>query len=121
MAVMCPNDRFLSRLGVEQLAQSLEHVGVAAIPAVLARIKDRAVISFGPSNQPRVTGSVLSISPVIVLFAVLFWSYVWGVFGAFIGVPIAIAFLTFCAQHPSSAWLAELFGSSENDVPSLKT
>jgi AI-2 transport protein TqsA len=36
-------------------------------------------------------------------------------------VPIVIALLTFCAQHPSSMWLAELFGSSEENVPSLNT
>jgi hypothetical protein len=32
-------------------------------------------------------------------------------FGAFIGVPITIALLTFCAQHPSSRWLADLLGA----------
>jgi AI-2 transport protein TqsA len=75
----------------------------------------------GSYVEPRVTGTTLSISPTTVLFSVFFWSYVWGVFGAFIGVPIAIAFLTFCAQHPSSLWLAELFGSPERNAPPLKT
>jgi AI-2 transport protein TqsA len=71
----------------------------------------------GSYIEPRVTGSALSISPTTVLFSVFFWSYVWGIFGAFIGVPIAIAFLTFCAQHPSSLWFAELFGSPERNEP----
>ncbi|MBZ6078670.1 AI-2E family transporter [Microvirga puerhi] len=65
----------------------------------------------GSYIEPRVSGSALAISPAIVLFSVFFWSYLWGVFGAFIGVPITIAFLSFCAQHPSSLWLAELLGS----------
>lgn len=65
----------------------------------------------GSYVEPRVAGNTLSMSPVLVLFSVFFWSYLWGVFGAFIGVPITIALLTFCAQHPSSLWLAELFGS----------
>jgi len=34
----------------------------------------------------------------------------WGLFGTFIGVPIALAILSFCSQHPSSRWLAELLG-----------
>jgi AI-2 transport protein TqsA len=91
--------------------------------AVIAVFACLNLIQFivGSYIEPRVTGSVLSISPATVLFAVLFWSYVWGVFGAFIGVPIVIALLTFCAQHPSSMWLAELFGSSEENVPSLNT
>ena len=36
-------------------------------------------------------GSALAISPFLVLFSVFFWTYVWGLFGAFIGVPITIA------------------------------
>ena len=55
------------------------------------------------------------ISPVTVLFSVFYGSYLWGVFGAFIGVPITIAFLTFCALHPSSLWLAEIFGSPQKE------
>jgi predicted PurR-regulated permease PerM len=44
------------------------------------------------------------------LFSIFFWTFLWGVFGAFIGVPIVIAILTFCDQHPSSRWIAQLFG-----------
>lgn len=73
----------------------------------------------GSYIEPRVAGSALSISPATVLFSVFFWSYLWGVFGAFIGVPITIAFLTLCAQHPSSLWLAELFGVPENGASPL--
>lgn len=87
--------------------------------AVLAVFACLNLIQFvvGSYIEPRVAGSALAISPATVLFSVFFWSYLWGVFGAFIGVPITIAFLTFCAQHPSSLWLAELFGASEKDAP----
>jgi predicted PurR-regulated permease PerM len=34
----------------------------------------------------------------------------WGLFGTFIGVPMVLAILTFCAQHPGSRWLADLLG-----------
>lgn len=34
----------------------------------------------------------------------------WGLFGSFIGVPIALAMLSFCDQHPSSRWVADLLG-----------
>jgi AI-2 transport protein TqsA len=72
------------------------------------------VIQFvvGSYIEPRVSGRALAISPFVVLFAVFFWTFVWGLFGAFIGVPITIALLTFCAQHPSSRWLADLLGAS---------
>ena len=70
------------------------------------------VIQFviGSYIEPRLSGNVLAVSPFVVLFSVFLWTFLWGLFGAFIGVPITIALLTFCAQHPSSRWLANLFG-----------
>jgi AI-2 transport protein TqsA len=64
----------------------------------------------GSYLEPRIAGNALSISPFLVLFAVFFWTFVWGIAGAFIGVPIVIAALTLCAQHPSTRWIAELLG-----------
>jgi AI-2 transport protein TqsA len=71
------------------------------------------VIQFvvGSYVEPRVSGNALAMSPTVVLFAVFFWTYLWGLFGAFIGVPIMIGVLTFCAQHPSSRWIAHLLAS----------
>jgi AI-2 transport protein TqsA len=73
------------------------------------------VVQFviGSYVEPRVSGSALSISPFIVLFSVFLWTWMWGLFGAFIGVPITIAILTFCAQHPSTAWIADLLGDPD--------
>lgn len=64
----------------------------------------------GSYLEPRIAGSALSISPFMVLFSVFFWSFLWGIAGAFIGVPIAIATLTICKQHPSSRWLSDMLG-----------
>jgi predicted PurR-regulated permease PerM len=76
------------------------------------------VIQFvvGSYIEPRVSGNVLSVSPLVVLFAVFFWAYLWGIAGAFIGTPIMIAALTFCAQHPSSRWLSSLLGKDSRDA-----
>jgi predicted PurR-regulated permease PerM len=67
----------------------------------------------GSYIEPRVSGNAVSISPFIILFSVFFWAFLWGIFGAFIGVPITIALLTFCAQHPSSRWVSDILGSGE--------
>jgi len=71
------------------------------------------VIQFvvGSYIEPRICGITLAVSPMVVLFAVFFWTFLWGLFGAFIGVPITIALLTFCAQHASSRWLPNLLGA----------
>jgi AI-2 transport protein TqsA len=64
----------------------------------------------GSYLEPRIAGNALAISPFLVLFAVFFWTFVWGISGAFIGVPIVIAALTLCAQYPRTRWIAELMG-----------
>jgi AI-2 transport protein TqsA len=73
------------------------------------------VIQFiiGSYIEPRVAGYALAISPFIVLFSVFLWTFLWGLFGAFIGVPITIAVLTYCSQSPSTIWIARLLGSPE--------
>ena len=43
---------------------------------------------IGSYIEPRVAGIAVSVSPFMVLFAVFFWGMLWGVAGAFIGVPI---------------------------------
>jgi AI-2 transport protein TqsA len=80
--------------------------------AVLGVFACLNIIQFvvGSYIEPRVSGTMLSISPLIVLFAIFFWTFLWGLFGTFIGVPITLAILTFCAEHPSSRWLADLLG-----------
>ncbi|MGE3872996.1 MAG: AI-2E family transporter [Parvibaculaceae bacterium] len=65
---------------------------------------------IGSYIEPRVAGYALAISPFIVLFSVFFWAFLWGAFGAFIGVPITIALLTYCAQSSSTRWIAQLLG-----------
>jgi AI-2 transport protein TqsA len=70
------------------------------------------IIQFviGSYVEPRVSGNVLAISPSVVLFAVFFWTFLWGLFGSFIGVPIVIAALTFCEHYPSTRWISDLLG-----------
>jgi len=71
------------------------------------------VIQFmvGSYLEPLVAGSILSMSPFLVLLSVFFWTYLWGIAGAFIGVPIVIAVLTICELHPPARWIAEMFGA----------
>jgi predicted PurR-regulated permease PerM len=70
---------------------------------------------IGSYFEPRIAGAALSVSPFIILFAVFFWSFLWGIPGAFIGVPVVIAFLTVCQEHGSTQWIAE-FLSGGNTV-----
>ena len=67
----------------------------------------------GSYLEPRVAGSALSLSPFLVLFAIFLWSFLWGISGAFIGVPIVIAILTVCEQYPGSRWVSEVLAGAE--------
>jgi AI-2 transport protein TqsA len=39
--------------------------------------------------EPKLFGTQMNLSPVFIIFSVFFWSYVWGITGAFLAVPIA--------------------------------
>ncbi|HET7021519.1 MAG TPA: AI-2E family transporter [Xanthobacteraceae bacterium] len=73
------------------------------------------VIQFliGSYLEPRIAGAALSLSPFLVLFAVFFWAFLWGIPGAFIGVPIVIAALALCEQRQSTRWVAALLSGRE--------
>ena len=68
---------------------------------------------IGSYLEPRIAGAALSMSPSIVLLSVFFWSFLWGIAGAFIGLPIMIAILTICEQHKSTEWIALLLSGRE--------
>ncbi len=68
---------------------------------------------IGSYLEPRIAGAALSVSPFLVLFAVFFWAFLWGIPGAFIGVPIVIAALTLCEQRESTRWIATLLSGRE--------
>jgi predicted PurR-regulated permease PerM len=82
-----------------------------------------ATIQFviGSYLEPVISGSALAISPSVVTFAVVLWTFLWGIPGAFIGVPITIAFLTFCAQFPSTRWIATMFSGEAASRPAANS
>lgn len=79
------------------------------------------IIQFviGSYFEPRLTGASLAISPFAVIFAVFFWSFMWGLPGAFIGVPILICLIEFGSRIESTRWIAVLLsGDTERDAGS---
>ncbi|GAA4748166.1 AI-2E family transporter [Sphingomonas daechungensis] len=70
------------------------------------------VIQFmvGSYIEPRVAGTMLSISPTLVLFVIFFWTFMWGILGTLLAMPITVAIFAFCGLNPRSQWVVELFG-----------
>lgn len=69
---------------------------------------------IGSYLEPRLSGSALAISPFIVVFAVFFWAFLWGIPGAFIGVPVTIAMLSLCELSPQTRWIPTLLAGPIN-------
>lgn len=62
--------------------------------------------------EPLVFGRRMNLNPVVILLAVLFWGYIWGIPGMLLAVPItAIAKLIMAnADEENLRFLAELMG-----------
>jgi AI-2 transport protein TqsA len=62
----------------------------------------------GSYVEPRLAGARLALSPFMVLVAVFLGALLWGIPGAFLGVPALIAALTLCEEFEGSRWVAGL-------------
>lgn len=48
------------------------------------------VLGYAMGNliEPRVLGNRLNLSPLLLIFSLVFWGYVWGIAGMLLSVPI---------------------------------
>lgn len=84
-----------------------------AVPLLVFAGLNLVQFLIGSYLEPRIAGHRLSISPFLVLFSVFLWSMLWGFAGAFIGVPVLIALLTFAEHHSAMRpWTSLLAGES---------
>ena len=79
-----------------------------------------AVLQVSISNfvEPLLQGRSLSLSPVAVLVALSFWSWIWGIAGALLAVPITAALVIVCQHFHSTEWIAALL-SEVREKPKL--
>lgn len=66
---------------------------------------------------PMLQGRSLSLSPIAVVMALAFWSWVWGFAGALIAIPLTVSLLIVCGQFDSTRWIAAYLSSVEPDTP----
>lgn len=45
---------------------------------------------IGNFIDPRIVGRRLNLSPLVVLFSLIFWGWLWGIIGMFLAVPISV-------------------------------
>ena len=68
---------------------------------------------IGSYLEPVIAGRSLAISPLVMLVAFFFWAFLWGIPGAFIGIPMTIALVAVCEQSRSLNWLARLLSAAK--------
>jgi len=60
---------------------------------------------------PLLQGKQLSLSPLAIIVAMTFWSWVWGIAGALIAVPLTAAIVIICSQFDRSRWISKLLSA----------
>lgn len=60
---------------------------------------------------PLLQGKQLSLSPLAIIVAMTFWSWVWGIAGALIAVPLTAAMVIICGQFDRSRWICKLLSA----------
>jgi AI-2 transport protein TqsA len=73
-------------------------------------------VLMGNYLDPYIEGRLVSLSPLVVLVSIIFWGWVWGIPGAFLGVPITIGIVIASDHFPTTRWIACLLA----DVPKEK-
>ncbi len=63
---------------------------------------------MGNYVDPVLEGKTLVLSPSVILFSIIFWTWVWGVAGTLLAVPLTIALAAVCGHIPSLQFIAVL-------------
>ncbi len=89
-------------IAIVSLIQFDTSVQIVAPPLLFAII----TATEGYFVTPWLVGRVLTLNPLLVLLAVVFWGWMWGLAGAFLAIPIVavtIRLVRFLASESSSA------------------
>lgn len=61
---------------------------------------------FGNFVDPKLQGKSLQLSPFVALFSIIFWSWVWGISGALLGVPMTVFIVLLCQEFAPTQGIA---------------
>ena len=99
---------YVPYLGPAVVAMVLFGVGVVAMPSLLQALLAPALFvaittAEGHFITPSIVGRRLTLSPFLVFLALAFWTWLWGVVGTFLAVPLVIvAYVVFGHLWPEA-------------------
>jgi predicted PurR-regulated permease PerM len=65
---------------------------------------------------PILLGRRFTLNPVVIFVSLIFWTWLWGVPGALLSVPILVSIKVICERFPSMSHVSELLTSESNSV-----
>jgi predicted PurR-regulated permease PerM len=81
--------------------------------ALLVAVLNGALQFFiGNVIEPRIMGTSLDLSPILVLLSLIFWGWLWGAWGMILAVPITSTIKIVCANIEALHPLSILMSSS---------
>jgi predicted PurR-regulated permease PerM len=89
-------------------------IGVKTISLAALLIINQNII--GNFVEPHYLGRQMDLSPVFVLFSLIFWGWIWGIAGMFLSVPIAAAMKIFCSNIEPLRPISILMGRNTANV-----
>jgi predicted PurR-regulated permease PerM len=68
---------------------------------------------IGQLIEPRIMGNRLRLNTVTIIFGLVFWSFIWGVAGAFLSVPLLVILKIFLQNNESFIFVSRVMGKPE--------
>jgi predicted PurR-regulated permease PerM len=65
---------------------------------------------------PILLGRRFTLNPVVIFVSLIFWTWLWGVPGALLSVPILVSIKVICERVPSMSHVSELLTSESNSI-----
>lgn len=90
-------------------------IGYALIMLGTLAVVDNII---GNYIEPKIFGDRLGLNPLVVLLSLLLWSYVWGIVGAILSVPLTsmVKILISRSESPNLRFLNDLMSSERKNL-----
>jgi len=75
---------------------------------------------MGNFVEPRLMGHGLGLSPLLVLFSLFFWGWLWGIPGMVLAVPITAVIKIVCSNIPELGFIAALMSKNNRSGAFIK-
>ncbi|MBN2618494.1 MAG: AI-2E family transporter [Spirochaetales bacterium] len=69
---------------------------------------------MGNIIEPRIMGKRLRLNTVTIIFGLVFWSFIWGIPGAFLSVPLLVIVKIFLQNNESLKFISRIMGKADS-------